>query len=118
MSVKVPKKRGRKPKGGKIVSKNINLNEDVNLFTNVIVHLKCTKSSVTNEGDFLSDMQYNPSLEVVESFSMMPTKELSYELLENEEDQGNAQGERNIVSEGAAELRRPKAGRNPSAAAI
>lgn len=81
--VKVPKKRGRKPKGGKIVNKNINLNQDVNLFSNVIVHLKCVRSNLNSDGDFLSNMQYNPSLETVESFSMNSNKELSYELLEN-----------------------------------
>ena len=81
--VKVPKKRGRKPKGGKIVNKNINLNQDVNLFSNVIVHLKCVRSNLNSGGEFLSNMQYNPSLETVESFSMNSNKELSYELLEN-----------------------------------
>ena len=81
--VKVPKKRGRKPKGGKIVNKNINLNEDVNLFSNVIVHLKCVRSNLNSGGEFLSNMQYNPSLETVESFSINSNKELSYELLEN-----------------------------------
>lgn len=81
--VKVPKKRGRKPKGGKIVNKNINLNEDVNLFSNVIVHLKCVRSNLNSGGEFLSNMEYNPSLETVESFSMNSNKELSYELLEN-----------------------------------
>ena len=82
--VKVPKKRGRKPKGGKIVSKNINLAEDVNLFSNVIVHLKCVKSNVNNNDcDFLSSMQYNPLMENVESFSINSSKELSYEVLEN-----------------------------------
>lgn len=82
--VKVPKKRGRKPKGGKIVSKNINLAEDVNLFSNVIVHLKCVRSNINNNDcDFLSSMQYNPLMENVESFSINSSKELSYEVLEN-----------------------------------
>lgn len=45
----VPKKRGRKPKGGKIITvteKTANTDE---LVTNVIVHLKCKKNDISNE---------------------------------------------------------------------
>ena len=80
--VKIPKKRGRKPKGGKIVDKDIVINNDINLFSNVIVHLKCTNEDLTNEPDFLSEMQYNPEIESIESYSINNNK-LGYELLNN-----------------------------------
>ena len=38
---KVPKKRGRKPRGGKIVPINSNLIDTADLKQNVILHLKC-----------------------------------------------------------------------------
>ena len=60
----VPKKRGRKPKGGKIVKKEINLEEDS--FDNqvIILHLKC-KLNDLNETLFEninSQVNYNPNI--------------------------------------------------------
>ncbi len=46
---KVPKKRGRKPKGGKIVEKNIILTTTVEPPENIILHLKCSKSDLNKE---------------------------------------------------------------------
>ena len=62
--VHVPKKRGRKPKGGKIVKKEINLEE--NSFDNQvsILHLKC-KLNDLNETLFEninSQINYNPNI--------------------------------------------------------
>lgn len=46
---KIPKKRGRKPKGGKIINNpSINLNDNISI-TNIILHLKCS----------LDDLNYN-----------------------------------------------------------
>lgn len=42
----VPKKRGRKPKGGKLTNKPILLNDDSLSKTNIILHLKCSMSDI------------------------------------------------------------------------
>ena len=58
----VPKKRGRKPKGGKIVQHNIELNDIVEPSPNIILHLKCCLKDVasingdsilTHDADFM-----------------------------------------------------------------
>ena len=46
--VKVPKKRGRKPKGGKIIEKNIILNTKPDVPENIILHLKCSNKDLEN----------------------------------------------------------------------
>jgi len=39
---KIPKKRGRKPKGGKLINAPINTNNDGMSISNIILHLKCS----------------------------------------------------------------------------
>lgn len=61
----VPKKRGRKPKGGKLTNKPIMLNDDNLSKTNIILHLKCSMSDIdiqnTNPDHMLSDpLSYKP----------------------------------------------------------
>lgn len=60
---KKPKKRGRKPKGGKIVSQTdiLNYNNEVN-HQNIIVHLRCSEDDLNNI-DLISDIRYNPNIE-------------------------------------------------------
>lgn len=60
---KKPKKRGRKPKGGKIVSQNdiLNNTNEVN-HQNIIIHLKCFEDDLNND-DLISDIRYNPNIE-------------------------------------------------------
>jgi len=47
---KVAKKRGRKPKGGKIITQHVNENNNTNDMPNIILHLKCSLSSIKNNG--------------------------------------------------------------------
>ena len=47
--VKKPKKRGRKPKGGKIVEKNVILSNEKDSVENIILHLKCSSKDMENE---------------------------------------------------------------------
>ena len=47
--VKKPKKRGRKPKGGKIVEKNVILSNKKDSVENIILHLKCSSKDIENE---------------------------------------------------------------------
>jgi hypothetical protein len=60
----VPKKRGRKPKGGKLVVKNTENNTPQTQVTNVILHLKCSLSDLNqneNSINLLSNpLEYNP----------------------------------------------------------
>ena len=42
------KKRGRKPKGGKIIQNSLNDNSEIIIKTNVILHLKCFLSDLNN----------------------------------------------------------------------
>jgi hypothetical protein len=47
----IPKKRGRKPKGGKIITVTEPKDNKEELQTNVIVHLKCKKNDILDLGD-------------------------------------------------------------------
>lgn len=57
---KIPKKRGRKPKGGKIISQN-NENSDNQLqnIPNIILHLKCKMSDLEKYNSLLLDNNIN-----------------------------------------------------------
>jgi len=71
------KKRGRKPKGGKIIQQIVNINNNKDLKPNIILHLKCS----------LKDLQTNTLLSSnVESFNFSDTKgDLSYEVINSSE---------------------------------
>ena len=74
------KKRGRKPKGGKIVVSNlvgnIPLPEDK---PNIILHLKCSSK------DLLNNAPANDKLEI-ESYNFSSKNELSYDIIHKKED--------------------------------
>ena len=56
----VAKKRGRKPKGGKIIVKN---NDEINkthVLPNVILHLKCSLQDLNEHNDKMLEMMSNP----------------------------------------------------------
>lgn len=59
VEVKIPKKRGRKPKGGKIVSKLNNTEECINEKPNIILHLKCSMKDLNKELGETSILSYN-----------------------------------------------------------
>lgn len=81
-----PKKRGRKPKGGKIIT-NTNINNlNTTTITNIILHLKCSLNDL-NEQELISQQDYNPNIEIVESFDIdndTNTFNNLYELNDNE----------------------------------
>lgn len=71
-----PKRRGRKPKGGKVVTSlilnnnNNNINDATNKKTAVIVHLKCNLNDISiHKQNFNSDFNYNPIIENVQPYS-------------------------------------------------
>jgi hypothetical protein len=66
------KKRGRKPKGGKIIQQVVPLNNNKETKPNVILHLKCS----------LKDLQTNTTLTTnIESFNFSSKNDLNYEII-------------------------------------
>lgn len=77
----VPKKRGRKPKGGKIIEEKNIENNNVDITPNIILHLKCNNNDILN---YENDNN-------IQSFNICSNKnatnELSYLVLNNENDE-------------------------------
>jgi hypothetical protein len=69
---KIPKKRGRKPKGGKISSKQSDDTNEIITPENIILHLKCNISDIKNNN---SQLIYDPEI---------PPEIQTYNILENE----------------------------------
>lgn len=70
----VAKKRGRKPKGGKIIQQVTTLNNNKEPKPNVILHLKCS----------LKDLQSNLLQgSEIQSFNFQPTNQLTYDIINN-----------------------------------
>ena len=67
---KVPKKRGRKPKGGKIIE-TVKQQNDSNsvLKENVILHLKCTSDELITQDSMLTNMAYQPNINQVHAYN-------------------------------------------------
>ena len=85
-SVKIPKKRGRKPKGGKIIKQNINVNQNDNIKQNVILHLKCSLSEV-NDNIFSLGVTYDPNIVGnVDGYSF-ESKDLTYDYIKTNDKQ-------------------------------
>lgn len=91
---KVPKKRGRKPKGGKVISKKStiqNVSEETK--PNIILHLRCNTSDLKNSF-FISNNEYNPKVESIESFNISSNSkntDLLYDVLPNKEKKSKTQ---------------------------
>jgi len=85
--IKIPKKRGRKPKGGKIIQQLSTNVEQNNNKQNVILHLKC----------FMKDLQtYSQNNSFLESYNFSNFKnDLTYELIENENNDNNDNNDNN-----------------------
>ena len=70
----IAKKRGRKPKGGKIIQQIVPLNNNKETKPNVILHLKC----------FLKDLHNNSIAgSVIESYNFQNPNQLSYDIINN-----------------------------------
>lgn len=68
----LPKKRGRKPKGGKIIQQTISINKDTDFRPNVILHLKCS----------LKDLQQNLLNNDIQSFNFSNSAQhLSFDVI-------------------------------------
>jgi len=64
----VNKKRGRKPKGGKIMTNISSSNTDITEIPNIILHLKCNINDLKTHNDSISNYDYCPSIEEVQSY--------------------------------------------------
>jgi len=69
----VPKKRGRKPKGGKLSNKEDNNANEILPPENVILHLKCNISEIDDQITSKNILDYNPK---------MPPEIKTYDILE------------------------------------
>lgn len=74
-----PKRRGRKPKGGKVISDNTNKNNisTENKKTAVIVHIKCTTNDLKED---TSEFTYDPTIETIYPYSDI-INESKYEII-------------------------------------
>ena len=85
---KVHKKRGRKPKGGKIIiNNNAQIADTVHEY-NIILHLKCGEHDLVHN-NFLSSINYDPTVHVVETFQFENSKDLNYQIINNENENVN-----------------------------
>ena len=65
----IPKKRGRKPKGGKLTNKEDNNTNEITPPENVILHLDCNISDIDDKLTSTNILNYNPEMPPVCCFS-------------------------------------------------
>lgn len=72
---KVPKKRGRKPKGGKIVSNEV-MQQQTNTIIkeNIILHLKCTSNELEEKDNLITNLLYNPTIQTIDPYNKDDTE--------------------------------------------
>ena len=64
----IKKKRGRKPKGGKVVYQNNSMkNKSIHIDKNVVVHLKCSSKDKQCNA-FISDLHYEPNINEITAY--------------------------------------------------
>jgi hypothetical protein len=99
---KIPKKRGRKPKGGKIVPNNLLLETNKGHEPNIIMHLKCGEADLF-KNNFMYSVTYEPTVPSVETFQFESNKsnELGYSIIDYgvKERQGKNELTNNISEE-------------------
>jgi hypothetical protein len=80
---KMPKKRGRKPKGGKIIQNNFSLEATKSHEPNIIMHLKCGENDLI-QNSFISSIVYEPNVHSVETFQFENSKsnDLGYSVID------------------------------------
>jgi len=71
----IPKKRGRKPKGGKIIQQVVPISNNVETKPNVILHLKCSLKDLLTPSS---------SDNLIQSYTFQNVNSLSYDIINNE----------------------------------
>ena len=82
------KKRGRKPKGGKIIHQTATINDLNDSRPNVILHLKCSSK------DLINNISSTDTLEI-ESYNFSSKHELSYDVINQQTSQSTASSNSN-----------------------
>jgi hypothetical protein len=83
VQAKFPKKRGRKPKGGKIIQNSLSQEQNKSHEPNIIIHLKCGEADLIQNA-FISSIVYEPNVPAVETFQFENTKsnDLGYSVID------------------------------------
>ena len=79
-SSKLPKKRGRKPKGGKIIQTNFSPDTNKSHEPNIIMHLKCGENDL-NQNTFNASTTYEPAVETFQ-FENNKSNDLCYSVID------------------------------------
>jgi hypothetical protein len=82
--VKIPKKRGRKPKGGKIVPNNLLTEVNKGHEPNIIMHLKCGEADLV-KNNFIYSAEFDTEVPFVETFKPFDANkcnELGYSIID------------------------------------
>lgn len=88
---KIYKKRGRKPKGGKIVINPITITTNSMNEHNVILHLKCNQDDLKMALTLSTDeVIYQPIIQNVENFCFDNSSKLSFESIDNDIDNNSS----------------------------
>lgn len=82
------KKRGRKPKGGKIITQQLNDNNNDHELPNIILHMKCSLSDLNNQ-KMLSDSNYDASIDGVQCYNSSDIKGSEFTLQINDTQNSN-----------------------------
>ena len=88
---KIPKKRGRKPKGGKIIKQTITNDNLPQTKQNIILHLKCSLNDIKDKIFPLDEETYNPVItESIDGYAFNSSKEtLSFDYIKQQTDNVN-----------------------------
>ena len=74
----LPKKRGRKPKGGKIIEEKKNTIFNTTIY-NIIVHLKCNIKDIYDNNEY----KYNPDINIINNYNINDNTSLNYDYIDN-----------------------------------
>ena len=82
----IGKKRGRKPKGGKIIQQVMPINNNTDTKPNVILHLKCSLKDLHSTSNLTPEIKsYNSQPLEIQSYNFQNTKTLSYDVINSVE---------------------------------
>ena len=77
------KKRGRKPKGGKIIYQTTEMNDNIECKPNIILHLKCSLKDLTMNNDMNNNSNVNSDPEtIIECYNFASKNDLTFEIIE------------------------------------
>ena len=93
----IPKKRGRKPKGGKIIEVKETVNKTKTFKPNIILHLHCTIEDINSYKQYSDNFYYNPTISNIEPF--VDDKYNNNIINSSSTDNINALNNKNIINE-------------------